>query len=321
MKDIRVHEVTFCSRIAKWAEAFFARKPEIGFKRVEIEQSTAKSRRRSDLRVYDPKGNLRLAGEVKLPGTPDGRNAFASTLVDDSATKAANAGAEFFFTWNVNQFVLFDAKLWHKPPSERQVKAYDLGLNLADRQDIERPEVESRIQQFLDEFFTELSEIVSGAKSDWATPLDEFFIRAFESHIDWLVKLTAAHLHERAEADKSFDSRLQEWMSRERGWQVLRQDAREWRVLLDRASRTLCYVFANRLLFYESARARFTELEKLAVPKKVAGAKPLYAHFQKVFQAAVEATGDYETLFYPHEDEEDCPCIRRGIPPLVFAKD
>ena len=305
MKETRVHEVSFCARVKSWAEALFARKPALRFKRVEIEESTAKSRKRSDLRVYDAKGNLRLAGEVKLPGTPDGRNAFAFPLINDSATKASNAGAEFFFTWNVNQFVLFDAKLWQKPSSERQVKTFDLGLNLADRQDVERPEVEARIKQFLDEFFTELAEIISGAKKEWATPLDEFFIRAFESHIDWPVKLSATHLHERAEADKSFDARLQEWMSREQGWQVLRQDVREWRLLLDRAARTLCYVFANRLLFYESVRARFTELEKLAVPKGVNGAKPLYTHFQKIFQAAVEATGDYETLFYPLEDEED----------------
>ena len=284
MKETRVHEVSFCARVKSWAEALFARKPALRFKRVEIEESTAKSRKRSDLRVYDAKGNLRLAGEVKLPGTPDGRNAFAFPLINDSATKASNAGAEFFFTWNVNQFVLFDAKLWQKPSSERQVKTFDLGLNLADRQDVERPEVEARIKQFLDEFFTELAEIISGAKKEWATPLDEFFIRAFESHIDWPVKLSATHLHERAEADKSFDARLQEWMSREQGWQVLRQDVREWRLLLDRAARTLCYVFANRLLFYESVRARFTELEKLAVPKGVNGAKPLYTHFQKIFQ-------------------------------------
>ena len=261
---IRAYEVTFCARVKSWAEAIFHLKPELSFKRVEIEQSPAKSRKRSDLSVYDTKGNLRLAGEVKLPGTPEGRNAFSFSLIEDAANKASKAGAEFFFTWNVNQFVLFDAKQWQKPLLERQVKAYDLGLALADRQDVERPEVETRVQQFLEEFFAELAEIISGAKKDWATSLDEFFIRAFESHIDWPVKLTAAHLHERAESDRSFDARLQEWMSREQGWQVIRQDSREWRVLLDRAARTLCYVFANRLIFYESCRAKFTSLKDLA---------------------------------------------------------
>lgn len=305
MNEVRAHEVTFCARVKSWAEALFAKHPEFTFQRVEIEQSTGKSRKRSDVRVYDNKGNLRIAGEVKLPGTAEGRNAFASSLIEDAAQKASNAGAEFFFTWNVNQFVLFDAKQWQKPLLERMVKPYDLKLELADRQDVERPEVESRIQQFLEEFFGELAAIISGAKKDWATPLDEFFIRAFESHIDWPVKLAATYLHERAMSEKVFDARLQEWMSREQGWQVLRQDAREWRALLDRAARTLCYVFANRLLFYESVRARFTSLGKLSVPKNASGEKPLYTHFQRAFQAAVDATGDYETLFYPHEDEED----------------
>jgi hypothetical protein len=153
MKETRVHEVSFCARVKSWAEAQFSVKPQLGFKRVEIEKSAIKSRKRSDLSVYDAKGNLRLAGEVKLPGTPEGRNAFAFSLIEDAANKASKAGAEFFFTWNVNQLVLFDAKQWQKPLLERQIKAYDLGLALADRQDIERPEVETRIQQFLQEFF------------------------------------------------------------------------------------------------------------------------------------------------------------------------
>lgn len=74
MKDARTHEVTFCARVKSWAEAFFARESRLHFERVEIEKSASKSRKRSDLSVYDTKGNLRLAGEVKLPGTPEGRN-------------------------------------------------------------------------------------------------------------------------------------------------------------------------------------------------------------------------------------------------------
>jgi len=82
-----------------------------------------------------------------------------------------------------------------------------------------------------------------------------------------------------------------------------------WRMLIDRAARTLCYVFANRLLFYESVRRNFDELKELQVPKKASSANELYAHFQKTFQKAVEATGDYETLFYPFEKDWAGPLI------------
>src|ERR1017187_3918032 len=114
-KDLRTNEVTFCSRVSKWADSLFESNPSLPFKRTEIEQSKGINRKRSDLRVYNAKKQLILAGEVKLPGTPEGRNAYNSALVEDSYQKASRAGAEFFFTWNVNTFVLFDAKKWQLP--------------------------------------------------------------------------------------------------------------------------------------------------------------------------------------------------------------
>jgi len=80
-------------------------------------------------------------------------------------------------------------------------------------------------------------------------------------------------------------------------------------MLVDRAARTLCYVFSNRLLFYESVRKKFGALQELSIPSKTDSASDLYAHFQKAFQEAVEETGDYETLFYPFEKDWAGPLI------------
>src|ERR1017187_6109763 len=308
-RDIRTHEVTFCSRVSKWADSIFENNPALSFKRTEIEESKGIKRKRSDLRVYGANNKLILAGEVKLPGTADGCNAYNFALVDDSCHKASNAGAEFFFTWNVNKFVLFDSKLWHLPIMERRVKDYDLGLDLDNPHDISRPEVEKRIQKILADFFADLQSIIDGKQPDWGMPPDEFFIRAFESHISWPVKLTAEFLWAKSAAEKQFDALLPEWMAGDQGWQVIRNDPQVWRMLIDRAARTLCYVFSNRLLFYESVRRKFDELEELQVPKKVSSADELYLHFQKTFQKAVDATGDYETLFYPAEKDWAGPLI------------
>ena len=307
--DIRVHEVTFCSRVAKWAEALFAKHPEWPFKRVEIEESTGADRKRSDLRVYGGGNTLILGGEVKLPGTPEGRNAFNSALIEDSHRKASNAGAEFFSTWNVNKLVLFDSKLWHLPLMERRVKDYDLGLDLESPADLARAEVEKAIQDFLAGFFSDFAAIVTGQQPDWGMSPDKFFIRAFESHISWPVKLTAEFLWAKSAGHKAFDALLQEWMAGDQGWAVIRNDPKTWRNLVDRAARTLCYVFANRLLFYESVRVKFDELPELHVPRRAASAGDLYLHFQKLFQLAVDATGDYETLFYPAEKDWAGPHI------------
>ena len=139
-RDIRTHEVTFCSRVSKWADSIFENNPALSFKHTDIEESKGIKRKRSDLRVYGANNKLILAGEVKLPGTAEGRNAYNSALVEDSYKKASNAGAEFFFTWNVNKFVLFDSKKWQLPIIERRVKDYDLGLDLDDPDDVSRAE-------------------------------------------------------------------------------------------------------------------------------------------------------------------------------------
>ena len=309
--DVRIHEITFCSRVAGWANDLFQQHPEWPFCRAEIEESKAIQRKRSDLRIHGEAGRLILAGEVKMPGSPQGFTPYQAGLVADSAAKADNAGAEFFFTWNVNDFVLFDRKKWHLPPMERRVKEYPLGLALARAEDVDRTEAELRIKKFLAEFFVEFASILAGQQPEWGMRLDEWFVRSFESHISWPVKLTADFLWTESAADKTFDHQLQDWLGREQGWLFARHDPNQWREILDRAARTLCYVFANRLIFYESVRAKFTELAALSVPKSAAPAGDLYAHFQRTFQTAVEATGDYETLFYPFE--------RDWAGPLVFG--
>ena len=255
------------------------------------------------MRIYGTKNELVLAGEVKMPGTIDGRNAYNSELIKDAFDKASSAGAEFFFTWNVNKLVLFDAKKWHLPLMERRVREFDLGLHLEKSEDVDRPEVEKRLIAFVAEFFAQFHEIAAGKKPDWGMPPDLFFIRAFESHIDWPVKLTAAFLAEKSATDKTFDTHLQEWMSGDQGWQVIRGDQNIWRTLIDRAARTLCYVFANRLLFYESVRRKFTALDEIKIPKKISAPGELDVYFRKAFQNAVNETGDYETLFYPAEKD------------------
>ena len=122
------------------------------FPAPKLKNQQALNRKRSDLRFYDTRERLVLGGEVKMPGTVEGRNPYNSALIEDSSQKASGAGAEFFFTWNVNTFVLFDAKKWHLPLMERRVREFDLGLDLEHPEDVSRPEAEKGVQAFLAEF-------------------------------------------------------------------------------------------------------------------------------------------------------------------------
>ncbi|MGC2201032.1 MAG: hypothetical protein WA633_12925 [Stellaceae bacterium] len=93
-------------------------------------------------------------------------------------------------------------------------------------------------------------------------PPDDIFIRSLESHLAWPTDLTRAYIQAEAEVSTAFDSRLQEWMAAQ-NWYVVRRSPEQWAEALDRAARTLVYVLANRIIFYQALRARFPTLPEL----------------------------------------------------------
>ena len=110
-----INEVDFCGKIATAAKPIFAalqsRCPFLEA-RIEGMGSTSGKTRRKDLRFYDLQNKILLTGEVKLPG---GVSAFDSGLIEDAQQKADHAGVQFFFTWDVNTFVLWDRFQQNKP--------------------------------------------------------------------------------------------------------------------------------------------------------------------------------------------------------------
>ncbi len=58
---------------------------------------------------------------------------------------------------------------------ERQVREFDLGLDLDKPDDVSRPEVEKRIQDFSPNFLPQFHEIAAGKKPDWGMPPDVVF--------------------------------------------------------------------------------------------------------------------------------------------------
>ena len=103
-----INEVDFCAKMAAASNAIFATLgDQCPFAEVRVEGmgSSRSSRARKDLRFYDLNNRLLLTGEVKLPGNI---NAFNSSLVKDAHDKAEHANVQYFFTWDVNTFVLWD---------------------------------------------------------------------------------------------------------------------------------------------------------------------------------------------------------------------
>ena len=294
-----INEVDFCGKVATAATAFFATNPDrcvFVEARIEGMGSSRSKTARKDLRFYGANHKVLLTGEVKLPGNT---NAFDSKVVKDAHEKAEEANVQYFFTWDVNTFVLWDRALWNRPLLERRLKIWPLRLDLVSAQEVARPETLDHIEKrFLPDLLRDLSDIVSGHRRDWALPPDEVFLRSLESHLEWPVALLRQHLHQKADADKAFDKQLQEWMVTN-DLQVRRSQPDEWRKTLDSAARSLAYIWTNRLIFYKALRARFPELPKLELGPNVKTMAQALRRMNELFRGAVDRSGDYESLLFP----------------------
>ncbi|MBM4078252.1 MAG: hypothetical protein FJ278_01030, partial [Planctomycetes bacterium] len=237
---IRVHEVSFCAQVKSWADSLFAAHPEWPFTKATIEEYGSGTSKRQDLRIYRRGSQTPvLTGEVKLPGTPDGRSPYDAALMRDAFLKADNIQSPYFFTWNVNRFVLFDRSKWHVPMIDRRIKQWSLELQLADPADCARPEVQAHIRdKFLPALFQEFAAIVEGVVVEWGMPPDDIFVRSLETHLDWPVIGTRDYLAAACEQDSAFGDRLKSWMAEEMNWTFDPDDAENWRQALERAART-----------------------------------------------------------------------------------
>lgn len=52
----------------------------------------------------------------------EGASAVHHQLVSDAAAKADDANVQYFFTWNVTEFALWDRSLWDRSWYERRVR-------------------------------------------------------------------------------------------------------------------------------------------------------------------------------------------------------
>jgi methylase of polypeptide subunit release factors len=313
--DIRMHELEFCSDVKSALDALFTTHPEWPFTEAKIEQYGVGNYKRNDLRIFR-KGQKTplLSGEVKMPGTPEGRSPYDPALLRDAAQKADNAGSSFFFTWNVNQFVLFDRSKFNLPIVERRCRDWDLNLQLRNPGDCRRPEVTAAVRdRFLPDLFTLLARIVTKKYTEWGMSPDVLFIHSLESHLDWPVMGTSDYLEVTSRTDTTFSAALKKWMAGDMSWTFDPDDPENWRQTLDRAARTLCYVFCNRAIFYEAIRARYPgNLTPLTMPAASnRGHDGIYQYFRGQFQHAIQESGDYEPIFYPDVEDQ--------VGALIFA--
>ncbi len=296
-----IHEVDFCSQVASAVNSLILQNPAVfPFHEARVEgYGTGPGRRkRKDLRFFGRDGKLVLCGEVKLPGTPEGRSPYDAKLCADAEAKANDAGLRWFFTWNVNTFVLWDRSLWDRPLLERRVWHRPMPRSFAGPEEIAREANLSFIKtHFLPDLLRDLADILTGRRRDWLPP-DDLFIRSLESHLDWPVQRAAGYILQQTGELKAFDLRVQRWMA-DQDWTFVRTPHDEWAKAVDTMAKTLAYVWANRLIFYKALRSRFPDLPRLELRRSVKSPGDAVAAFNRLFALAVERSGDYEPLLMP----------------------
>lgn len=298
-----IHETDFCGQVASAANVLFARDPTafpFVDARVEGFGTGAARLKRKDLRFYESGEGLALCGEVKLPGTREGRSPYDEELVTGAHQKADNAGVQYFFTWNVNVFVLWDRSQWNRRLLDRRVREWRLGVNLTSPQDVAKPHnLEFIRTRFLPGLLRDLADIYTGRRRDWTMPPDDLFLRSLESHLDWPVQLTTGYLIERTERNKTFDAKVQQWLV-DQDWLFVRNVPDQWHAALNNMAKTLAYVWANRLIFYKALRARFTDLPRLELKQSIKTPADAAQAIDRFFEKAVQRSGDYEPLLFPN---------------------
>ena len=307
----RQHETSFCSDVSKWSDKIFDSHPELPFGSSEIEGFGRGSLKRQDFRVYERRergrGKLALCGEVKLPGTQQGRSPFNMSLVRDAYNKATAEVCRYFFTWNVELLALFDRKLWDKGLHEMCIGQWPLGLPLDNPSDVTRPDVVKNLQEeFLPKFFTDFAEVWSGRRKDFGLPPSDFYVVVLESHLTGPmgpVRELRDHLIAESARSPSFKERLRSWMAVEQQWNVNPNDQNSWREAIDRAAHSMAYVLSNRILFYQAVRSHY-ELDELRLPRNAKTPAKALEYLRHSFGEAVHVTGDYEPVFFPEDKQE-----------------
>lgn len=290
-----MNEWEFTGDVNSWFNELLARTPIPPFHRSKVEQTGSGSRKRRDLTLLDKSKRALITGEIKLPYKADGNSPYITKVVKDARKKARRAKARFFFTWNVNECVLWETEPADPSKLGQDYKSWQVA-HIHNEAQLEHRSTEEEIKDWLVKFLYAVAQILEGTAKIGRKPPDEKFIDALESSLKMPVQFSYDELEERYRKKRE-RARIDTWMRDDQGWTIY-DDPNGIRENLERASRFACYALINKLVFHEALLKRYgRRLDKLQVPGHIDTGDQLWAHLEKYFKDAIEVTGDYETVF------------------------
>jgi len=159
-----IHEVDFTSQAAGWIKQLIDANGD-GFPigGVRIETLADGSRKRRDITLYDRKGVPCLTGEVKLPWAADGYSPYIEATVNDAREKAAQAGVQWFFTWNINELLLWRRDGTGALGGARDVERFTIG-RIQKKADADNPKLIAGIRREVEKFTQHFARILAGER-------------------------------------------------------------------------------------------------------------------------------------------------------------
>ncbi|MBI4311141.1 MAG: SAM-dependent DNA methyltransferase [Chloroflexi bacterium] len=301
-----VDERTFVADVKGWIDAILRERPGLPYSHARVEEHTISGRQRHDLVLFGRNGLPVLSGEVKMPDSVIGKkNPYHEELVRDAYDKARDLGVDYYFTWNVRDFALFQTLQAGVQWNERKVAGRHV-VDVIDSDDVRKADVEEAIKQFWVTLLESLPAHFAGRRVLRELALDELFIRRIEAALEEPIDSTERELGRRHREDEAFRSSIVAWMV-EQGWEdtgfedILREN-------LKRAARLSCYVLLTRLVFYEVLRKRFRVIAPLA-GTDTESPEDMAELLEARFDDAMRRSRDYETVFAPKDFGRTLPLL------------
>ncbi|HWR77292.1 MAG TPA: N-6 DNA methylase [Thiobacillus sp.] len=290
-----MNEWGFTGEVKSWIDQIVQRNTSLPFAGAKVEDVGKGSQKRRDLTLIDRNGDPLLTGEVKLPDAPDGGSPYRAEVVKDAQQKALRAGVKFFFTWNVNECVLWETATAGAGLKDRAYERWTVAA-LTNRGQLDAAPVQATIHEWLVKFLHDAARILKSGKVGGGRTPDIKFVEALESALTIPIRHTHEALAKLYVTKPAFKRDLDQWMV-SLGWTIV-SDAEGLQELLERAAKFGCYLFVNKLVFHEALLKKYGKsLAPLNAPPEIMTGDDLQMRLQHFFAEAKQVTGDYETIF------------------------
>jgi type I restriction enzyme M protein len=206
--------------------------------------------------------------------------------------KAIQRKSKYFGCSNFQKLIWYKTEEVNRQADESiQIAGmYDLS-QIEDLNNIEEPRFKNSIIKGIEKFLFDLIEVYLGKKPEPLFPIDEFLIIRLQEKNHRLARLYKPIIRDTFHKDSNFAKKLVNWFI-EQQWSFAGQESD-----YDKAARQTAYLLINKILFYQSLKAKHTNLASLLIPDDLTAGGQLQKILQQTYFSYITDNIDYETIY------------------------